>query len=310
MEEGIYARFTTKRGEILASLAYQQAPMTVANFVALAEGTRPNEARAKGEPYYDGLSFHRVISDFMIQGGDPTGSGSGGPGYRFPDEFHPELKHDGPGKLSMANAGPATNGSQFFITHVATPWLDNKHSVFGHVLEGQAVVDAIQQGDLMEKVEILRVGEAAEAWDAPAVFEDFLKRQDQIAAEAQKQKEKEIAGLTEGFERTESGLFYKIKEEGHGPKPRSGQTVAVHYRGKLLDGTVFDSSFERDKPISFPLGMGRVIAGWDEGIALLSVGAEAQLIIPPQLAYGSSGAGGVIPPDAWLIFDVKLVEAR
>ena len=137
------ATIQTNRGDIVIDLYADKVPNTVNNFVALAR-----------DGFYDGVSFHRVIADFMVQGGDPTGSGRGGPGYRFNDEFHPELVHDGPGVLSMANAGPNTNGSQFFITHVATNWLDNKHSVFGRVRSGQDVVDAIQQGDVMEKVEI------------------------------------------------------------------------------------------------------------------------------------------------------------
>ncbi len=137
------ATIQTNRGDIVIDLHADKVPNTVNNFVALAR-----------DGFYDGVSFHRVIADFMVQGGDPTGSGRGGPGYRFNDEFHPELVHDGPGVLSMANAGPNTNGSQFFITHVATNWLDNKHSVFGKVRSGQDVVDSIQQGDMMERVEI------------------------------------------------------------------------------------------------------------------------------------------------------------
>lgn len=173
MQDGIYAKITTAKGEILIRLTYEQTPGTVANFVALAEGNMDNKAKSKGEPYYNGLMFHRVIPDFMIQGGDPTGTGAGGPGYSFKDEFHPDLKHDSPGVLSMANAGRNTNGSQFFITHVETPWLDNNHTVFGKVVEGQEVVDSISQGDVMEKVEIIRVGEAAQNWDAVKAFQDF-----------------------------------------------------------------------------------------------------------------------------------------
>lgn len=310
MQEGIYAKFSTAKGSFTALLEYEKTPLTVANFVGLAEGVIENSSKDKGEPYYDGLKFHRVIADFMIQGGDPTGTGSGGPGYKFVDEIHPDLKHDSKGILSMANAGPGTNGSQFFVTHGATPWLDGKHTVFGRVTEGLDIVDAIAQGDTMDQVEILRVGTAAEAWSAAEVFADMMSKQDEIKAAARKREEEKVAALVEGMEKTSSGLFYKIKSTGDGPKAQKGQTVAVHYRGTLQDGMVFDDSYQRGEPISFPVGMGRVIPGWDEGILLLNVGSEASLVIPPDLGYGAAGAGGVIPPNAWLIFDVKLVSAK
>jgi len=169
-EDGLYARMNTNKGEILLQLEHEKTPLTVANFVGLAEGQIENTAKPDGEPYYDGIIFHRVINDFMIQAGDPTATGGGGPGYKFKDEFHKDLKHNSDGILSMANAGPKTNGSQFFITHKATPWLDGKHSVFGRVKEGQEVVNAIEQGDTILSVRILRVGKDAKNFDAPAVF--------------------------------------------------------------------------------------------------------------------------------------------
>lgn len=308
MKNGIYAKFNTNKGSITIQLTYEETPGTVANFVGLAEGHIPNTPREEGTPYYDGLTFHRVIPDFMIQGGCPQGSGSGGPGYQFADEFHPDLKHDTPGILSMANAGPGTNGSQFFITHVATPWLDGKHTVFGKLTEGQDVVNAIAQGDVMERVEIIRVGAEAENWDAATVFRHFEEERQQRLAEARKAQETELEKLAEGFEKTDSGLRYKILKEGNGTSPQKGATVSVHYTGKLIDGTVFDSSYQRNQPIQFPLGVGQVIKGWDEGIALLTPGAKARFVIPSHLAYGSAGAGGVIPPDATLVFDVELVR--
>ena len=172
-KKGLFAEMKTNKGEILIYLEMDKTPMTVANFVGLAEGDIENNAKPAGEPYYDGITFHRVIADFMIQGGDPQGSGMGGPGYKFRDEFHPTLKHDKPGILSMANAGPGTNGSQFFITHKATPWLDGRHSVFGHVIEGQDVVDAIQQGDVIEHIKIVRKGKEVRQFDAAQIFADM-----------------------------------------------------------------------------------------------------------------------------------------
>jgi cyclophilin family peptidyl-prolyl cis-trans isomerase len=306
MEDGIYAKFNTSRGEILVRLTHDKTPGTVGNFVGLAEGTLANQVKKPGEPYYDGLTFHRVIPDFMIQGGCPTGTGTGDPGYKFDDEFHPELRHAAPGVLSMANAGPGTNGSQFFITHVATPWLDKKHTVFGEVEQGQDVVDTIQQGDRIETLEILRVGSEAEAWDAVAAFGAFKQGREERLEQERKEQEARMAALSEGFEETGSGLRYKILESGNGDKPKRGDQVSVHYKGALVDGTVFDSSFERNQPIEFLLGEGQVIQGWDEGIQLLRVGDKARFILPPDLAYGSRGAGGVIPPNAVLVFDVSL----
>lgn len=310
MQDGIYAKFSTPKGDFTVQLEHEKTPLTVANFVGLAEGDIENDAKDKGIPYYDGLKFHRVIADFMIQGGDPTGTGSGGPGYKFVDEIHPDLTHDAKGILSMANAGPGTNGSQFFVTHAATPWLDGKHTVFGKVVDGLALVDAIAQGDTMDKVEIIRKGASAEAWDAAAVFSEMMDKQDEIKAAARKVEEEKVAVLTNGMEKTASGLFYNIKSEGEGAKPKKGQTVAVHYRGTLQDGTVFDDSQQRGDPISFPIGKGRVIPGWDEGVMLLNVGSKARLVIPPELGYGAAGAGGVIPPSAWLIFEIELVSAK
>lgn len=310
MQDGIYAKFNTSKGEITVKLTYDKTPGTVGNFVALAEGNLENSAKPKNTPYYDGLSFHRVIPDFMVQGGCPQGTGTGDPGYKFDDEFHPDLKHTGPGVLSMANAGPGTNGSQFFITHVATPWLDNKHTVFGNVIEGQNIVDEIAQGDSINSLEIIRVGNEAESWNAVEAFKSFESSGEIRLQEERNKAEAELEKLASGFDKTNSGLRYKILKKGDGNKAAKGNTVSVHYEGSLTNGQVFDSSYQRNQPIDFQLGIGQVIPGWDEGISLLNVGDKARFVIPSELAYGSAGAGGVIPPDATLVFDVELMEVK
>ena len=310
MENGIYAKFNTTKGAILVKLTHDLTPGTVGNFVGLAEGKLENKVKPQGVKFYDGLNFHRVIPDFMIQGGCPQGTGTGDPGYKFDDEFHPSLKHNRPGVLAMANSGPGTNGSQFYITHIPTDWLDNKHTVFGHVVEGQDIVDTVEQGGALESIEIVRVGEEAENWNAIEAFIAFKgarnKRDIAMKAEAEAAMEK----LAAGFEKTESGLRYQFIQRGEGKQAENGKTVSVHYEGSLENGKVFDSSYPRKKPIDFKLGQGQVIEGWDEGIALLKVGDKARFVIPSHLGYGSRGAGGAIPPNATLIFDVELMDVK
>ena len=310
MQDGIYAKFNTSKGEITVKLTHDKTPGTVGNFVALAEGTMENSAKPKNTPYYDGLSFHRVIPDFMIQGGCPQGTGTGDPGYKFDDEFHPDIKNSGPGVLSMENAGPGTNGSQFFITHVATPWLDNKHTVFGKVVEGQNVVDEIDQGDLINDLEILRIGNDAESWNAVEAFTTFESSRELRLQEEKNKAEAELDKVAAGFDKTNTGLRYKILKKGSGNQAQKGNTVSVHYEGSLTNGQIFDSSYQRNQPIDFQLGIGQVIPGWDEGISLLKVGDKARFVIPSELGYGSAGAGGVIPPNATLIFDVELMGVK
>ena len=308
--DGMYAEFNTNKGKIVCQLEYEKTPITVANFVSLAEGTNTMVSEDyKGKMYYDGLKFHRVIPDFMIQGGCPLGLGSGDPGYKFKDEFDPSLVHDKPGILSMANAGPKTNGSQFFITHKATPHLNNKHSVFGHVVVGQDIVNAIVGNDTIQSVKIIRKGSAAKKFDAAKLFNDHFAAEKEAQEKAKAEMNKTIDEVAKGYEKTATGLRYKITQTNAEGKPaKRGDNVQVHYTGTLLDGTKFDSSVDRGKPISFPIGTGRVIPGWDEGIMLLKEGEKARLVIPPYLGYGERGAGGTIPPNAILIFDVELVK--
>ena len=307
---GLFATLSTSKGEIKIELEFEKTPGTVGNFVGLSLGLISNSIKPLGEAYYNGLKFHRVINDFMIQAGCPFGTGTGDPGYKFDDEFHNELKHDRPGVISMANAGPSTNGSQFFITHLETPWLDNKHTVFGNVIDGMDVVNSISQNDEIISIKINAVGDKAKAFDAAKAFEDFNKSK---ADRIKKEKENELKilkDLSKGFSKTSSGLLYKFEKENNSHKPSNGNKVKVHYKGMLLDGTVFDSSFKRNQPIEFTLGVGQVIKGWDEGISLLGIGDKASFIIPSDLAYGASGAGGVIPPNATLVFEVELISAE
>ncbi|TRX39756.1 peptidylprolyl isomerase [Flavobacterium restrictum] len=351
---GIFATITTSKGAIVMQLEYQKTPVTVANFISLVEGTNTfvTDAKSKGKPFYNGLKFHRVIKDFMIQGGDPSGNGSGGPGYKFKDEFT-DLKFDKSGILAMANSGPGTNGSQFFITHVPTNWLDGKHTIFGHVTKGIKVVNTIAQDDIITKIAITRIGTAAKVFNATKVFSDYYankaeddKKQAAIAAEnQQKQAAVEAEAKKVYFEKygavikakaayfatlkttattTASGLTYAITQKGSGIKPVDGFTFYFHYAGYFEDGTLFDSSMEEVNKTygkydanraaqngyqPFPFQAGKkdgMIPGFLEGLNVMNLGDKAVLFIPAPLAYGERGAGGVIPPNATLIFELEI----
>lgn len=356
--EGIFATIASNKGTIVVQLEYQKTPITVANFISLAEGTNTfvSDEKLKGKPFYDGLKFHRVIKDFMIQGGDPLGNGSGNPGFAFKDEFT-DLKHNKGGILSMANSGPATNGSQFFITHKETPWLDGKHTIFGHVTQGMDIVNLIAQDDVILKVTIARKGTLAKAFDAPKVFSDYYtnkaedakkqalideenqQKQAAIEAEAKKVYLEKYASVIEAKvvsiadtkatgTKTASGLIYKITEKGTGVKPADGTTFNFNYAGYFEDGTLFDSSIaevcktygkydaNRDTQggyKSFPFEAGKkdgMIPGFLEGLSIMSYGDKATILIPSNLAYGESGAGGVIPPNANLVFEMEMIEIK
>ena len=303
LPEGLYAEITTDRGTIVCSLEYQKAPMTVSSFVGLAEGTIAANG-VTGKKFFDGLTFHRVEPGFVIQGGDPNGDGTGGPGYEFPNETRPDLKHDRAGTLSMANAGPDTNGSQFFITLGPTPNLDGGYNVFGYVVKGMDVVNAIQKGDKITSVRILRVGDAAKAFAVTQESFDAL-----VAKAKASERMAELALIQKKWPRlitTKSGLMYEVLQKGSGGNPPTGATVSVNYTGMLLDGKVFDSTKARGSPAV--LRVDRVIKGWTEALLDMSRGERRILVIPPELAYGERGYPGVIPPNAFLVFDVQLVD--
>lgn len=345
LSDGLYAEFNTNKGSFVAELYYQETPITVANFVSLAEG-KPHsmvDSAYQGKKFYDGLTFHRVIEDFMIQGGDPTGTGSGDPGYRFPDEIVDTLTHDSKGYLSMANAGPGTNGSQFFVTLAETPWLDGKHTIFGKVVEGQEVVDSIGQVEtgerdmpveqiVIESLNIIRKGKEAKDFDASAVFENRLA---QIKSEEEEFAKKQEEGMAQNAQRfqslqaeaeeLESGLKIHFVQKGDGPKPSMDDMVEVLYEGYFSDGKIFDTNKEdlatetgilnpqRQAqngygPMVTPIGPdAKMIPGFKEGLQQMSVGDRAIFFVPSHLAYGPGGAGGVIPPNADLIFDVEML---
>ncbi|KKN06152.1 hypothetical protein LCGC14_1080260 [marine sediment metagenome] len=340
--DGIFADIQTTQGDIIVQLEYEKTPITVANFITLAEGTSPFVSDSlKGKPYYDGIIFHRVIKDFMIQTGDPTGTGRGNPGYKFMDEFNDSLKHDKKGILSMANSGPITNGSQFFITHKETPFLDGRHTVFGHVVEGIDVVDSIASVETsqeqmtkdkplvdvkMNKVSIVRNGKAAKNFDAVQVFSDYFKKEEERMAEFKKMKSDFVATLSEEKEKVEelpSGLKILRLEESDGEKPKIGQKVNVYYAGYLEDGTLFDSNYEEVakkngvydekrkqgrgyQPIPMDYSPdAQIIPGFKEGLQQMKVGDKVRLFIPSHLGYGPQG-GGPIRPNADLIFDLEI----
>lgn len=345
LEDGLYAEFNTNKGIFIAELYFEQTPVTVANFVSLAEG-KPHEmvdSSYQGKKFYDGLTFHRVIPDFMIQGGDPSGTGAGDPGYRFPDEIVDSLTHDVKGYLSMANSGPNTNGSQFFVTLAPTPWLDGRHAIFGKVIEGMPVVDSIgtvETGErdkpvediVIETVNIIRKGQEAKNFKAKEVFEEGLANKkaedEELAAQQNMTSEanaKRFESVMADANELESGLRVKVLEEGTGPQPKPGDTVQINYAGYFADGTLFDTSMEdvavregafnqqrKDQigynPMAVPFGPDApVIPGFKEGIQQMNVGDKVMIHIPSHLAYGPRGMGNVIPPDTDLIFEMEMM---
>ena len=349
LEDGMYADIQTNKGDIVLQLEFDKTPNTVANFVSLAEGNNPKvDEKYKGKAFYDGIKFHRVIKDFMIQSGDPDGKGSGGPGYKFEDEFPVSdqgdflFTHSGAGILSMANSGRNTNGSQFFITHKDTHHLDGKHSVFGHVVIGQSVVDSIAKDDVINKIVIIRNGSAAKKFDAPEVFENHMQAfQDKLEKKAEEQKlviekSKKAEGQMATFfaaniskaKTYKSGLKIFTTQNGSGVKPVRGSIVKIDYAGFFTDGRLFDTSVvevakkfnkyderkdQANKYHAFDMVYNEkatLVSGFREGMLNMNYGQKALLFIPSELAYGERGAGGVIPPNTDLVFEIEIVDNR
>lgn len=312
-KDGVFAIMETSKGSIVLELFYEKTPLTVTNFVGLAEGTLD---AAKGKPFYDGLKFHRVIADFMIQGGDPEGTGRGGPGYRFADECFDDLTFDKPGYLAMANAGPGTNGSQFFITHVPTEWLNGKHTIFGQVVnqDSQKVVNAVAQDDKIVKLTIVRQGEKAKNFTSTQADFDRLASEAKAKAEEAKKaaNAKKIAEVEKnfpGFAVDSNGIYWKTKKAGNGIKIGGRKNVACEYKGYLVNGTVFDKSAGRG-PLEFVTASGQMIPGFDIMVQDMSLGEKRTVVIPSDLAYGDQGYPGVIPGGAYIAFDIEVVKAR
>ena len=344
LEDGMYAEIITNKGTMVANLEFEKTPVTVANFVSLAEGKNTMvDSTFKGKKFYDGIIFHRVIDGFMIQGGDPTGTGTGGPGYKFADEFNDSLVHDKPGILSMANAGPGSNGSQFFITESPTPNLNNRHTVFGELVLGQAVQDSISNvevgpGDkpvedvVIETIKIIRKGSAAKKFDANTVFLNSFEEIERKKEEAEKKLNDAKAAFLENdkaikanMKTLPTGLGLSLISEGDGAKPSSTDQVLINYAGYLEDGTLFDSNkpeiakaygvynTQRDQQGGYqPFPMiynetAGLIPGFREAMLNMNVGDKVRAYIPAALAYGERGAGNVIKPNSNLIFDLEIV---
>ena len=348
LKEGLYADIQTNHGDMLAELYYKATPGTVANFVSLAEGTNTYVADSlKGKRYYDGTKSHRVIKDFMLQAGDRTATGEGDPGYKFADEFVDTLRYTRKGQLGMANSGPATNGSQFFITEVATDWLNFRHTIFGQVIQGEDVISKINDEQtskedsrpknpvIIKKIEIIRVGKDAQKWDAPKVFDAFMKEQNAKAQKLESQKEKNLALMAEQEAKAvaqPSGIKILKLKEGNGRKPQIGANILVNYAGFLrATGDLFDTNIaeiakENDAydaaraadpqygyiPYAWKYSPEEgLIAGFKEALLSMKVGDRVRVFIPSALAYGKEGFGnGVIPPDADLVFEIEIVDAE
>ncbi|WP_082379363.1 peptidylprolyl isomerase [Pseudalgibacter alginicilyticus] len=344
LEEGIYAEIITTKGTMVAKLAYDKAPITVANFVSLAEGTNTLvENSFKNKKFYNGLLFHRVIDGFMIQGGDPVGDGTGDPGYKFNNEFHTDLKHDKPGVLSMANSGPNSNGSQFFITEVAKPFLDNNYNVFGELVIGLDIQDTISnvktsendkpiEDVVIKQLNIIRKGNEAKSFDAPEIFINHFAEIDRIEKEKEaKAKAIKDANISKFKNQKEqattlpSGLQYIVTKKGAGKKLPKMAKVLIHYAMYFDDGLfmatnkleiaeaqnqVSERSIKNNEYQPFAASIGpdaKMITGFKEGLQQLSIGDQATLFVPYHLAYGESGGNG-FPPKTNLIFEVEIIE--
>ncbi len=315
LSPGVYAKMDTAKGTIILQLDYQKAPLASINFAGLAEG-KLGTTRGKGTHFYDGLTFHRVVKEpkpFVIQGGDPNGNGTGGPGYTWPDEIVPGLNHDSAGVLSMANSGPDTNGSQFFITLAPAPFLDGHYTVFGHVVSGMDVVNKIEKGDVIKKVTILRIGPKAQSFDDSQQAFDTVKArilQNRQAAAADTWK-KDLAIINKKWPNATvapDNIRYIVQKPGSGARPTKGEVVKMDYTASLLDGTEFDSS-SKSGAITFPVGVGAMrLKGWDQMAMDMKPGEKRLVILPSDVAFGAAGVPGSVPPQSTVVLDLTLLS--
>lgn len=310
LNDGLYAKIKTPKGNIVINLEYERTPLTVANFVGLAEGTLQI---TDGIHFYDGLTFHRVEPDFVIQGGDPRADGTGSAGYLFPDEIVPELTHNMPGMVAMANSGPNTNGSQFYITLAPLTPLDGRYTIFGEVVQGMDVVKKIEKGDKMLKVTIVRVGAKAKAYKATQEYWDELFGASvamlrQKSAEERKLVIEQMKARWPGLEEGERGLLTKVLKEGTGEKVYRSVLAHVKYKAMLPNGVVFDRSEVNGEDLVFEVGSGQVLPGWDFAMLGMKKGEKKIVAIPPELAYGSQGFQKIIPPNSYVVLEIELTD--
>jgi cyclophilin family peptidyl-prolyl cis-trans isomerase len=328
--KGIYAELNTNKGLIVLLLEFKKVPMTTANFVGLAEGTIKNSALPDGVPYYDGTRFHRVVPNHVIQAGAPGGTDKTSPGYVYPNEIYPGLSHNRAGILGMANGGPHTNGSQFYITLSDRSYLDGDYTVFGHVIQGMDVVNNIVQGDIIESVKIVRVGrKAGEFKPDTDSFQKLVKMTEKrVKKEDERKKRKEVKIIQRnwpGAIEDENGSKYIIEKEGKGNKPETGTTLKVIYTGQFLDGRLFSSSSEEGKPrpageaesFIFEVGKSRINPGLDAALMDMRKGEKRIVILPAHLAYGTGGFYArekkgekrfVISPNTTLVYEIELLD--
>ena len=330
-EDGLYAYIKTSMGNFLIKFNYEEAPITVGNFIALSSGEQefadPKTGETVKKPFYDGLIFHRIIKNKIIQGGCPIGNGAGNPGYSFVDELSDSLRFDSAGIMAMANSGSNTNGSQFFITLAPIPSLYGKYTVFGKVIDGMKTIEKINNVKIDEKnkpykdvyikeIKIIRKGDKAKSFNALEEFnspknkENALKKNLEIRSGMAKEFLKSLGVDENKLITARTGLKYFILNNGKGIAPVKGDKIVANYAGYLEDGTKFDSSYDRNTPIEMTIGIGQVIQGWDEALLAMHEGEKRILIIPPKLGYGESGMPPAIPPQSTLIFEVELISVK